>query len=192
MLKKIWFPLLFLALPFGGRAQQDPVLLARIDSMLQLTETSQVNRMLDFTYPKIFTIAPREQLAEVLANNLNTEEYSSTLDSVKLMKLFPIFTIGDGQYAKLSHSMLMRMKFKEPVTDEQLAEGMAGMAEIFGKGNFRFDKPNNSFVISMTSYLVAIKDSYSKEWTFLNYRDDDPTIQLLLNDEVVNKLKEYK
>jgi hypothetical protein len=106
--------------------------------------------------------------------------------------VFPIFTIGTGQYAKISHTMLMRMTFKEPIDSAESAEMLPQMKEQFGKDNVRFDKKANAVVILLHSTMVAIKDEFAKEWSFVNYDEDSPMVEMLFSKEVIEKLKEYK
>ncbi len=40
--------------------------------------------------------------------------------------------------------------------------------------------------------VVAIKDSYSREWTFINYIEDEPLADMLFSKELISKLSEFK
>lgn len=192
MLKKLFLPFFLLMLSVSTRAQQDASLKVRLDSMMLVTKASDIDKILDYTYPKLFTIATREQLAEAMSAAFETEEYSSSLDSVEVIKIYPVFNLGAGQYAKIKHSMLMRMKFRDPIDDEQAAQALTEMEASFGKGNLRFDKPANTFVISIISAMLAIKDEFSSEWSFVNYSGDDQMVKLLFSKELIEKLQEYK
>lgn len=191
-MKKLFLSfLLFALLSKGSKAQTDTKLTERIAAMLKVTESKDLEKMLDYTYPKLFTLATREQMAEAMKNSFETEDFVSTFDSVKLGTVFPIFTIGKGQYAKINHTMLMRMKFKEEIDSAQSAEMMPMMEEQFGKGKVRFDKNLNTIVILLNSKMVAVKDDYAKEWSFVNYDEASPMVNMLFSKEVIEKLKEY-
>ena len=192
MRNTFFLTLLFTFLSFSGLAQQDAALMARIDTMMKVTQASNFEKLLDYTYPKLFTIAPRAQLVEAMKGGLETEEFSTTMDSVKVSTVYPVFSLQAGQYAKIKHTMLIRMKFKQPLSEAQVANVLPSMEEVFGKGNLRFDKANNTLVIFKLAEMVAVKDEYAKEWSFVTYNENDETVGLLFSKEVIAKLKEYK
>ena len=120
MLKAIFLLLFPLFWCFSGNAQEDPQLKVRVTAMLKVTESKDLEKMLDYTYPKLFTLAPREQIAEAMKNSFETDEFVSTFDSVKIKTIFPVFNSGNGQYAKITHTILMRMEFKEEIDSAQI------------------------------------------------------------------------
>jgi hypothetical protein len=177
---------------FSGNTQEDPQLKVRVTAMLKVTETKDLEKMLDYTYPKLFTLAPREQIAEAMKNSFETDEFVSTFDSVKIKTIFPVFNSGNGQYAKITHTILMRMEFKEEIDSAQIGDILVLMEEQYGKGNVRINLKKNTFSILLNSVMVAVKDEYAKEWSFLNYDEESPMVEQLLSKEVIQKLKEYK
>lgn len=192
MRKTVFFLWLGLILSVAGKSQQDARLLARLDSMLLVTQEMNLEKILDYTYPKLFTIATREQMADAMKSSFETEDFKTTLDSVKIGKVHPVFSTKEGQYAKITHTMLMRMHFNETIEEEQSQAVIPAMEKEFGAGKVRFDKAKNTIVISLNSEIVAIKDEYATEWCFVNYDEDDSLVNLLFSKEVIEKLKEYK
>ncbi len=151
---------------------------------------------MDYTYPKLFTIVSRQQMVDALKNSFETDEFNIELDSVELDTVFPIFRINDGHYAKIKHSMVMRMKYKEPfdtAKKDQSQMMVSMMAVKFGEDNVRFDRLANSLNIFMHANMVAVKDKYSPQWTFATLDEDNPALlNLLFSKEVLDKLKEFK
>jgi hypothetical protein len=160
--------------------------------MLLVTGDMNLEKILDYTYPKLFTIVTREQMKEALKSSFETEDFSATLDSVKLVSILPVFKTKDGQYAKIKHTMLMRMKFKEEMDSADGNIMIPLMEEGFGKGNVRFDKITNTVIAFINSEMVAIKDEFSPVWSFVNYDTENTMVTLLFSKEVIEKLKEYK
>jgi len=192
MKRTIILLLMFAFLSHAGEAQVDKDLKTRIDSVLMYTQAGNFERLLDFTYPKLFKIAPREQIAEAMRNATDGDDYTSSMDSVTLLKINPVFSLQGGQYAVILHSMLLKMKFKKPITDEQAVAVMDVMEDNFGRENLRFDKKNNTMVIQLRANMLAIKDSYATNWTFATYNEDDETTPLLFSRELIEKIREYK
>jgi hypothetical protein len=196
-MKKLVFALV---IAFAGviqcAAQHDTAMTNRLNAVLKYTRELNMEKVMDYTYPKLFTIATREQLLEALKSAFDTDEFSTTLDSVNLIKIFPAFTINNESYAKIKHSMVMRMKFKEPVDSSGTGDRvfMATMMEQqFGEGNVRYDSTGDAIVIAVISDLVAIKRKEDHLWYFVNFDEEDKMVlNLLFSKEVLDKLKEYK
>ncbi len=175
-----------------GYAQENAKLMERLEAMLKVTQLQDLEKIMDYTYPKLFTIATREQLVEALKSSFESDDFSCSFDSVKVNKIFPVFSIQQGQYTKIKHTMLMRMKFKT-YEDSTLENMMLPLMKAqFGDTYVRLDKGTKTLVILMDSELVAIKDEFAKEWGFVNYDDEDSLVKLLFSKEVIEKLKEYK
>jgi hypothetical protein len=195
MRKTLWLLLLTFCF-ISVEAQHDTSLVNRLNATLQFTKVMDLEKILDYTYPKLFTIATREQMLDVLKNTFETDEYNTELDSLKIDTIFPVFTINSGSFTKVRHSMLMKMVYKEPfdTADKEGTEMLVTMMEAqFGKGNVRFDPIKNSLNIFMHPDMVAIKDNLSPEWTFVNLDEDNPAIlNMLFSKEVIAKLREFK
>jgi hypothetical protein len=194
-MNSIFLSLLILVFGVIGNAQQDTSLVKRVNEMLKLTQVKDLEKVMDFTYPKLFTIAPRKALIEVMKNTYETDEYIIELDSVNVVTIFPIFKINDTSYAKVKHTMLMKMKYKEPydTADKESKESMVSLLQQkFGEGNVRFDPIANSLNIFMVPDMVGIK-TRSSNWTFANLNEDNPAmLNMLFSKQVLNKLKEFK
>ena len=194
-MKSILLWLSFLVVGIIGNAQQDTSLVNRVTEMLKLTQLKDLEKVMDYTYPKLFTIAPREALITVMKNAYETDEFTIELDSVKILTIFPVFVITDTSYVKIKHTMLMKMKYKEPydTADKDSKELVVSLMEQkFGKGSVRFDPVANSLNIFMTPDMVGIKTKTSK-WTFANLNEDNPEmLNMLFSKKVLDKLKEFK
>ena len=194
-MKSIFLGLSFVFFGIIVNAQQDTSLVSRVNEMLKLTQSKDIEKVMDYTYPKLFTIAPRETLITAMKSAYDTEEFTIEFDSVKIHTLFPVFVINDTSYVKVKHTMLMKMKYKEPydTTDKESREFMISlMQEKFGKGNVRFDPVANSLNIFMIPDMVGIKTKTSN-WTFANLDDDNPAmLNMLFSKQVLDKLGKFK
>jgi len=191
-MKKTFLLALLLSFTVTTWSQQNAELMGRIESMLKATGKMDLEKILDYTYPKVFTLATREQMSEVMKSGFDTDEFSTSFDSITIHTVFPVFSMQNGQYAKIRHTMLMHMKFKEPI-DSARGEYLVQLMELkYGKGKITFDRNTNTLNISALPDLVAIKDEFSKEWTFVNYDETDKLAELLFSKELIEKLREYK
>lgn len=194
-MKSIFLGLSFVFFGIIVNAQQDTSLVSRVNEMLKLTQSKDIEKVMDYTYPKLFTIAPRETLITAMKSAYDTEEFTIEFDSVKIHTLFPVFVINDTSYVKVKHTMLMKMQYKEPydTADKESREFMISlMQEKFGKGNVRFDLVANSLNIFMIPDMVGIKTKTSN-WTFANLDDDNPAmLNMLFSKQVLDKLGKFK
>jgi hypothetical protein len=194
-MKSIFLWLSFLVVGIIASAQQDTSLVKRVNEMLKFTQLKDFEKVIDYTYPKLFTIAPKDVLIATMQNAFETDEFTIELDSVKILTIFPVFVIDDTSYVKVKHTVLMKMKYKKPydTTDRVSKESMVSiMEQRFGKGKVRFDPIANSLNIFMVPDMVGIKDKSSK-WTFANLNEDNPEmLAMLFSKKVLDKLKEFK
>lgn len=194
-MKSIFLGLSFVFFGIIVNAQQDTSLVSRVNEMLKLTQSKDIEKVMDYTYPKLFTIVPKETLITAMKSAYDTEEFTMEFDSVKIHTLFPVFVINDTSYVKVKHTMLMKMQYKEPydTADKESREFMISlMQEKFGKGNVRFDPVANSLNIFMIPDMVGIKTKTSI-WTFANLDDDNPAmLNMLFSKQVLDKLGKFK
>ena len=68
-------------------AQKDPQLVKRLNALMQATQDLDFEKIMDYTYPKVFTIAPKKKMPEALKNGLSTDEMIVRFDSLKIDSL---------------------------------------------------------------------------------------------------------
>jgi hypothetical protein len=93
----------------------------------------------------------------------------------------------------------MKMAFKESESDSVSTEDKKERAEFmrdqmageYGVDNVNIDS-TGSLRIKVTSPMVAIRDSFAKEWTFVNLRENDPLTDRLFSKTLQAKLATYK
>jgi len=194
-MKKLLLAFLINGLAVIGNAQEDTSLVNRINEMLSFTESKDLERVMDYTYPKLFTIVPKKTMIATMKFAYESEDYTIEFDSIKILKIFPVFKINDTSYVKVKHTMLLKMKFTVPYDSLQndLKEIMVSyMSQKYGEENVRFDPVASSVNIFVIPDIVGIKDNSSK-WTFVNINEDKPQIlDMLFGKQVLDKLKEYK
>ena len=197
IMKKINLILFLTVLAFlNSYSQEELVLRNRIDALLKLTEEKNYEKILDYTYPKLFTIATKEQLIEALQSSLESDEFSIKIDSLKIDTIFPSFRVKTESFAKIRHSLRMQMKFKEPVTDSTDADERRSMAnqmeKEMGTGNVSYDPATDALIIRIMAVIVAIKDDKDNIWYFVSLDEDNQVIiDRLFSKEVQKKIKEY-
>jgi hypothetical protein len=203
-MKQIWvvFAVLFMvACKDSGKKEEKTAetgnsLEQRLAEFMEVNDNMDLDKVLDYSYPKLFTIVPRADLEKAMKDGFNNEEVKVELDSLQVIKVHPIFEEGKGSYAKVDYSMVMIMKFKQDsaATDNSETNEMirASMAQKYGEENVTMDNATGILRIRMTTPLVAAKDEHSKDWTFVNLKEEDAMINKLFSKEILDKLASYK
>ena len=195
-MKKILLALLFSSFLLNQlAAQEDTALAKRVKEILIYTQEKNTEKILDYTYPKLFTIVTRSQMKEALDGMYDTDEFTTVLDSLFTIKIHPVFSVEGKQYCRIMHNIVMYMKFKEVIDTVGKDSEANAMVELmglkYGKENVRFDVKNNSLVIKSTPDMIAVKEN--NNWYFANYNEDNPAmIDLLFSKAVQKKYKEFQ
>lgn len=195
-MKRSLFSFLLIILFLTGYAQQpDSSFRVRLDSFFHLNHLKDLDRVLDYTYPKLFTVVSREQMLGVMKSTFETEEMTISLDSLQVVKTWPMLSTQEGSFVQMEYSMIMRMQFRQmdsTDTPEKMETISSLLTMKYGAGNARYDSLLKQIVIFNKSPLLAIKDDLSPQWTFINYIKDDPLIQLLLSEDIIDKLSKQQ
>ena len=178
-----------------GNGKEAP-LEQRLADFMKVNDEMDFEKGMDYTYPKLFTLAPREQLVKVMKDAFSSEEVKIELDSMRVDTVFAVFKIGDGSYAKVRYSMNMLMTLKNDkdsaaADDSGVDYVLLSIAEKYGSENVSKDLKTGVIKIRNTSDMVAVKDEYAKEWSFVNLNKEDPMINKLFSKEVLDKLDTY-
>lgn len=168
----------------------------RLADFMKANDEMNFETVMDYTYPKLFTIAPRKDLLKAMKDAFNTDEVKIELDSLRIDTVFSVFKIGDGSYAKVKYSMNMLLDFS--IAKDSIDTGdkkndfvLQSIAAKYGAENVSKDENTGIIKIRNTSNMVAIKDEYAKEWSFVNLTEDEPMINKLFSKEVLDKLATY-
>ena len=194
---RLLLSLALVLLAVASHGQKDPTLKTRLDEYIKITEEMDFEKIMDYTYPRLFSLIKREELVEVMRQTFSNDEVTIKLDSLRADSIYPIFQLEGGNFAKVTYSMRMLMKFHQPGDTMKMGEMMemvkAGLTQQFGEDRVSIDAATNTVIVQMIGTpMVAIKDSLSKEWTFVNLKPEDPLTAQLLSEAVLAKLATYK
>lgn len=196
---------LFMVAACGGKKKEGPAdtatttttttvtgssLEQRLGEYMKLNEALNLDKLMDYIYPQVFTIAPRESLLEAMKNAFQSEEMEISIENMKAEKIHSSFEMEGGDYAKIIYSMDMTMKGNNG--EESWNEAMiSNMEQAYGKENVSLDEASGALRIHQQAEMVAIKDKHSPEWTFVSLKKDDPIVQKLFSKELLDKLATY-
>lgn len=194
-MKKLFIVLFVFCFSLHSNSQEDSTLRARLSAFMNANDLMDFEKVMDYTYPKLFTLVPREQMIEVMNSSFDNEEISIKIDSLKIDSIYPVFTNAEGHFAKVDYSMLMLMKLKagEDSTKEKEKNDVviAALKDQYGEEKVIFNEATGNIHIYVSTAMVAIRDQYAKEWCFINFKKDDPMTEALLSKDVIDKVNSY-
>jgi hypothetical protein len=195
-MKKLLFTAITVCWGAIAFSQADPALNERLRNFMEANDRMELEKVLDFTYPKIFTIVPRDQMLEALKKVFDNDQVTLRVDSLQTDSIYPVFKIQQGSYAKIRYTMRMVIRFKSKETDPGLKKldyefMFSTMQSQFGKEKVTMDSAGNT-IMHETALMVAVKDQYAKEWCFVNLKEGDPITSQLFSKEIIDKLAAYK
>lgn len=174
-----------------SQAQSDTSLNGRLAAFFHANDVFDIEKVMDYTYPKLFTLVPREEMIESMKEGYDNDEVKIDIDSMKADRVYSPIQIGGGIYTRIDYSMIMLVKLKgrdnadTTGNAEMISEMESAFKDELGNTAVFFDPATQSIRIVISSAMAAIKDSYSKDWSFVNLKQDDLTKQLLGEDVVV-------
>jgi hypothetical protein len=196
MKKLAFFCLIGLVLSFSVTAQGDTEMKSRLDIFMNFNRTLNFEKMMDYIYPKVFTIAPREQLVEIFKSTFaGNDKMSVEMDSLRHGTISPLISVDKGSYHLVENSMLIRMKVKQETGGQNGIASSAmldGLKSQYGEKNVRYDQQSGKYVVTVNTSMVAVKNELSPNWTFLNFEPEHPLAAQLLDEAVISKLKAFK
>lgn len=182
----------------GGtvQAQADTSLHARLERFLELTANMNIEKTLDYTYPPVFSLVSRSDMADIMKKNMEDESMRIRMDSVMLDSIFPRFTFNKGEYAVIRYRMNVHMMLKDSVDEKGELINMADLQKIyeltFGAGKVSVNSKTREIRIKLTEDMLAIKDPSSPDWTFVNLDDSNPLATMVLGEDLIKELEKYK
>lgn len=144
--------------------------------------------MTDMMYPKLFTIATKEQMITALAQ-IGESGMKMTINEVNIYKVSnPIEEEGEV-FRKLSYNAKMEIKISGEMLESysMLEESFKG---VFGENNVKYDKEISTFKINSDKALIAIAKKKSSDWKYLEFNESQPAmLQALFPDSVYQSFK---
>jgi hypothetical protein len=183
--------LLFCITGLTATAQtSDPKLNSRMAAFMQLSKKLDLDKLMDFMYPRIYELAPKATIVKEMKKAFNSADMQITSDSLAILSADNITTAGTTSFTRFKYFSSFNLHIAQKDSAEDMADAylMAYRAQ-FGKDNVDYDGQTNTFHIKAVKYVIAIKDRYSKnEWVFVS-QEQNALLRKLLPTAVVKKYK---
>ena len=158
--------------------------------MYDYTVNAEYDKLLDITYPKIFTLIPKERMLQAFESMVDNEQATiKILNEAPNFKYGEITKIEDGYYCIIGHDLAMEMTFKETIPEDQSEMIVNLMKERLDTDKVTFNSEKNSITIRKKAQVIAIANKLSdNKWTYINNDKNSPYVNMLLDENVRTKL----
>lgn len=177
---------------FAASAQKitDVQLTKRLNEYFAFTKNLELDKAMDYMHPKLFAIAPKDQLVATMEAAFNQPEMTFSFDSMSVGAISPIYKAGTESYRKVDYFMSMNITLSDSL-DLKNPVLAAAMQSSFKTGfpgkKIVINTETNSINVKGTELLFAIKDPKAPEWMFLGYDRNNPQLIRLLFPKAVRQ-----
>ncbi|MGB3606903.1 MAG: hypothetical protein WA775_00950 [Psychroserpens sp.] len=155
--------------------------------------TQNFDGVLDYMYPKVFDLAPKDQMKAAMQQMFNSPEMKIEFLSNTISKVSEEKIVDDITYAAVFYNSKMKMTFVSEMDKEEadkigFLDFMKGTMETqFGEGNVESNLEAMSLIVTMDSNMFAIKDPTVTDWKFIG---NDDAMKQLVNTIVPKAVRE--
>ena len=186
-MKKLFYTALFVLASYTSFSQDAASMKAGAQTLIDKTVAKDYNALLDMTYPKLFTLAPREAVLESLKSTFDGNQGFKIvmLPTAPNFVFGEIKKIGNQSFAVINHDNALQVIWDEPIPAAEV-ENYVGLFKTNMKTeDVTYDAAKKTMNIKAKAKMVAVADETTKnKWTYLTYSDQ---MFAVLFDENIKK-----
>ena len=166
---------------FAAQAQKstDAKLNSRLQTYMSASQQLDFDKVMDLMHPRLFTVAPREQLIETMEQAFNNPQLTIRFDSMRVLAISPAFQLAKETYRKVDYFMQMTITLNDSLDLRQQALSDA-MKKSFSAGfpgkEVQINPEKNTIHVAGLDLMFAIKGPGVVEWMFLGYEKKNPQL----------------
>ncbi|MBU1668681.1 hypothetical protein KKC13_09690 [bacterium] len=159
-----------------------------LNEYTEATLNNDVPKLINFVYPKVFTVVPKEKMTEVLTAAYATGRVPK-VKTVKHIHIEPTEKYDMGIFSIITSSMTTELKSPRPDNADFEAYMLQMLQnELADKGNVNFDQENHIFTINHTDKTLALNEN--EGWKFAGINQAKKYAEKgILPQAIVNKLQ---
>lgn len=164
----------------------------RLNDYMRFTRELKFDDIVNYTHPRLFSVATREQLKAFLENSFDNEQMKIGFDSTAVVSVSEDFKSENVNYKKVDYWMAVNVSFKNTaaLTDSNFISSMtAALQQGFPDGKIVYNPFRKKFEIQTKGIMIAIKDNDSTPWMFLGYQKNEALIRKIYSPEVISHFK---
>jgi len=159
-----------------------------LNSYTNATQKNDVTKLIEFVYPKVFTVVPKEKMTKVLTAAYATGRMPK-VKNVKHIHIEPIEKYDMGIFSIITSSLTTELKSPRPDNADFEAYMLHMLQkDLKNKGSVNFDKVKHIFTVKSTQKTVAINEN--EGWKFAGMNQAKKYAEKgILPQAIVNKLQ---
>jgi len=193
-MKKFYFS--FIALLFSvakfALKNMDSSFSRRLNDYMRFTRELKFDDIINYTHPKLFTIATKDQIKQFLQGSFENEQMKIEFDSTAITKVSENFKPENVSYKRVDYWMAVTVTFKNTaaLSDSNFISSMtSALQQGFPEGKIVYNPFRKKFEVQANGLMIAIKDNDSAPWMFLGYQKNDALIKKLYPQQVIDHFK---
>ena len=174
-------------------AQHDTSLQRRLDEYLLANKQLNFEKLMNYIHPKLFEIAPRDQMVELFKSLFDNPQMTISMDSMSVTGISKSFSFKGAEYKKVDYYLRMSLRFKDStvLTDQdKVSEIEERVKTSMNAENVKYIPVDNSLAIDAKKIMFAIKDNPHTHWMFVGYEPQQrEMMKTLVPEEVLTNFK---
>lgn len=148
----------------AGNTKEMKGLKKALNAYTQATINGDVKKLIDFVYPKVFTVVPKEKMTEVLSAAYAMGRVPK-VKNVKHLNIEPIKKYDSGIFSIITSSMTTELKSPKPDNADFEAYVLKMLQkDLANKGTVSFNQERHIYTINHTNKTLAINENNG--WKF--------------------------
>jgi hypothetical protein len=193
-MKKIVLFIFTLTIFLGVAAQssKDTSLEKRLDTYMLLNREARFNELMDFVHPRLFQLAPREQMMELFRKTYDNEYMKLSIDTTAITNISPVFNVNDTAYRRIDYWMGFTVAFKdsETVNAPDFVSKTTDLLKVgFPNSQIKYNNATKSFRLGSSNILIAVRDNDKSPWMFLGHSKNEAFLKTLFPSSVIEYFK---
>ena len=169
-------------------AQDQDIIKRDFQTIIKYTSEMKIDQVLDMTYPQLFKVMPKAQMSAMAKGLLSGMGVKMIYEQIPInLQTTPI--------KKLSKSTICLGKYNQSIVMEVENSALLDMViQAKMKDNVIEKLNKNKVRIKGKSYLLAIKDAYTKNtWKYLRYDEENAAANSkILDKEILTNVEKLK
>lgn len=174
-------------------AQSEKAIRAGFEKYQNLIKEGDLSASMDYIYPKLFTIVPKDQMLQVLKSTMDNPMMEIKFGDLSITDVQKAKKVGSEYFAILKYktSMQLKLKAQSPemamMMNQQL---MAGFSEKYGAGNVSLDEASGFFTVKIIETAVAVSNDGKNNWTYVSLQEGQEQLMAqILPQEIFSQIK---
>ena len=127
-------------------------------------------KSLDYTYPGLFTVYPKEQMQQLVVQTFSdTSMFVIGFNSMEFGNISEVYSDDEIDYSFVNYSMQMTMRFTSAIPEENYESTLGLMRSQFGEDKVRLE--GNTLIIDQDNTMAAIKTKDEEKIYFMEIKE---------------------